>query len=53
MSVETCDILNKRSTEVVGTLRCDRKGVTGKKILANERIIMYEHHLSCSNLLEG
>ena len=48
-SIEICDILNKRSTDVVGTIRRDRKGlptdVTKKKLGPGERTVMYEHTL--------
>ena len=48
-SIEICDILNKRSTDVVGTIRRDRKGlptdVSKKKLGPGERTVMYEHTL--------
>lgn len=41
--------MNGSSTDVVGTLRRNRKGlpsnVTKKKLRTDERIVLYEHHL--------
>lgn len=48
--IEICDILKTRSTDVVSTLRCKRKGlldgVTKKKLRTDEQIVMYEHYLA-------
>ena len=46
-SIEICNVLNSNTTDVVGTLRRDRKGLPGdvvkKKLKQGERIVQYEH----------
>ena len=48
-SIEICNVLNSNTTDVIGTLRRDRKGIPDtfvkKKLKQGETVVQYEHKM--------
>ena len=48
-SIEICNVLNGNTTDVIGTLRRDRKGIPDtfvkKKLKQGETVVQYEHKM--------